>query len=67
MQITVMTKRLCLETFGRESIMKNKSLFEGITMLQNTASDEHRARRDFEDKLKKLKGSSSSSDELAAK
>lgn len=66
-QRMVLIKILGLETFGRERIMKNKSLFYRIEILQNTAIDEHTARRVFEDKLRKLKGSGSASDELAAK
>lgn len=53
--------------FGREDIKKNKSLVEEVGVLQKTVSDEQVARAVVEDKLKKLEGSVSASDELSAR
>lgn len=66
LQTVVRTGSLWLLKFGREVIMKNKSLVEEIGVLQNTVADEQAAQKISKEDFGDLKGVIPASGELAA-
>lgn len=64
LQMTVPTVSLRVVKFGREVILKNKSLVEEIRVLRKTGTGEQAVQKVFEDELMKLKGLVSASDKL---